>query len=99
MQLCRIMRMIHANTLDAAEEESKSRISREINLLLNLVCAAEHVIHICEVVGAWEQSIRVALGSVVLLQMSLLTKIAHLNSMSATRFKHRIGCHQGLTSS
>jgi len=53
-------------------------------LLLDLVRAAEHAVNGCEVVSAREDGLGASLGGVVLLQVSLLTEVAHLQNLSAT---------------
>lgn len=45
---------------------------------LDLVLAAEHVVHLSEVVGVGEKRLRATGGLEVLLQVSLLTQSTHL---------------------
>jgi hypothetical protein len=47
-------------------------------LLLDLICAAVHVVNVREVVCAGENAVGLTLGSVVLLEVSLLAEVAHL---------------------
>jgi hypothetical protein len=47
-------------------------------LLLDLVCAAEHVIDLRKVVSAGQDAVDLTLGSVVLLKVSLLAEVAEL---------------------
>jgi hypothetical protein len=47
-------------------------------LLLNLVRAAEHVVNVAEVVGTGEETIGLAGGGIALLEVGLLTEVAHL---------------------
>lgn len=53
-------------------------IVAEFDLLLDLVGAAEHAVNTSEIVGAREEGVNGSLGCEVLLQVSLLTKVAHL---------------------
>ena len=45
---------------------------------LDLILAAEHVVHLSKVVGVGEERLRVTGGLEVLLQVSLLTQGTHL---------------------
>lgn len=47
-------------------------------LLLDLVCATEHVVDFGKVVGTRKDTVSLALGSVILLEVSLLAEVAHL---------------------
>lgn len=49
------------------------------NLLLDRVLALEHVIDLSQVISPWEKSVWVASRSKALLEMSTLTKVAHLH--------------------
>jgi hypothetical protein len=87
MRLCRIMEMTPANAQNATEKELKGRrdvAAATAHLLLDLVGAAEHAVDASKIVGTREESIRVALGSVILLQVSLLAKVAHLHTVLVT---------------
>jgi hypothetical protein len=58
-------------------------------LLFNLVGATEHVVDAGEKVGARVKVLSAALWSIVLLQVSLFTQVAHLRKIS-TCFHRRI---------
>lgn len=54
-------------------------------LLLDLVGTAEHAVDAGKVVGAGNNGVNASLGSEVLLEVSLLTEVAHLKgSVSGT---------------
>ena len=69
-----------------AKEEAKwwCCISSPDALLLDLVRTAEHAVDAGEVVCAREDGLGASLGGVILLQVSLLTEVAHLQNLSAT---------------
>lgn len=71
------------------------------NLLLDGVCAAEHVIHVGEVVCAGEQGIGVTAGGIVLLEVGSLPQGAHLlcKSQSRDRINNIKGASKKRTSS
>lgn len=83
--LCRGQTLTPANAQNAAEEKKSrgiSLVSAETHLLLDLVRAAEHVVNVGEVVGTREEAIGLAGGGIALLEMGLLTKVAHLRGVS-----------------
>jgi len=51
------------------------------HLCLDLVFAAEHVVYVCEVIGARGDSLRVAGGGVVLLEVGFLAEVAGLEGL------------------
>jgi hypothetical protein len=53
-----------------------------LNLLLDLICTAEHVVNVGKVVGTWEEAIGLAAGGIALLEVGLLTEVAHLKGVS-----------------
>ena len=67
-------------------------------LLLDLVGAAEHAVDAGKVVGAGNNGVNVSLGGKVLLEVSLLTEVAHLEE-SVSRMLHDEPGFKRLTSS
>jgi len=53
-------------------------VPTERHLLFDLVRAAEHVVNVGEVIGTREETIGLAGGGIALLEMGLLTEVAHL---------------------
>jgi hypothetical protein len=92
-----------ANAQNAVEEDKSrgmSLVPTERHLLLDLVRAAEHVVNVGEVVGTREEAIGLASGGVALLEMGLLTEVAHLKeSQSQVSTTIRTPCPRMLTSS
>ena len=73
-----------ANAREAAENRNAVRAWAWCapNLLLDLVLAAEHVVNVGEVVSAGEEAIGLAGGGIALLEVGLLTEVAHLEGIS-----------------
>ena len=67
-------------------------------LLLDLVGAAEHAVDAGKGVGAGNNGVNASLGSEVLLEVSLLTEVAHLEE-SVSRMLHDEPGFKRLTSS
>lgn len=61
--------------------------SKDDPLLLDSVLALEHVVDLGKVVSTRGNGGGVTLGSVVLLEMSLLSEVAHLKKTVSTRFQ------------
>lgn len=78
------MEMTPANAQNASEgrNEVVVGIMRQTRcLLLDFVGAAEHAVDAGEVVGAGNDGVNASLGGEVLLEVSLLTEVAHLVGM------------------
>lgn len=67
-------------------------------LLLDLVGAAEHAVDAGKVIRAGNNGVNASLGSEVLLEVSLLTEVAHLEE-SVSRVLHDESRFKRLTSS
>ena len=62
----------------ASYPNGRRKKDRTISLSLDLVLAAEHVVHLSEIVSAGLQSLHVARGLEVLLQVGILAQLAHV---------------------
>jgi len=64
-----------------------------MTLFGDLVCAAEHLVDVLEVVCAREQGLCGSSGAEVLLQVSFLAEVAHLRELVCIDHVHRLNTY------